>query len=194
MGRACQNCSSSSVIWATRRAWRPPSNDGRQEHREDLLGEPDADDAGADRQHVGVVVGPRQAGRVQVVAERGPHAAHLVGGELLALAAAADHDAEVGVAVAHAAPDGGAERRVVDGLGRVGAVVDDLVALGRQHRDEVLLQLESGVVGAERDACHDARVYEGGRDSTRPPSCLLQVGPWLRLKQTARGCRSRPAR
>ena len=55
---------------------------------------PDADDAGADRQHVGVVVRAGQAGGVQVVAERGPDAAHLVGRELLALPAAAEHDAD----------------------------------------------------------------------------------------------------
>ena len=66
---------------------------GGEERVQDLLGEPDADDAGADRQHVGVVVGPRQARRVEVVAQRGAHAADLVGGQLLALPAAADHDA-----------------------------------------------------------------------------------------------------
>ena len=117
----------SAVIMSTRRAWRPPSKRCREERVDDLLGEADADDAGADRQHVGVVVGPRQARRVEVVAQRRPHAAHLVGGELLALPAAADDDAELGVAVAHRPPDGRAERRVVDRLGGVGAEVDDVV-------------------------------------------------------------------
>jgi hypothetical protein len=34
------------------------------------------------------------------------------------------------------------------------------VTFGRQQTDEVLLQLVSGVIGSERDSCHDARVYE----------------------------------
>ncbi len=89
----------------------------------------DADDAGAHRQHVGVVVGAGHAGGVEAVAQRGAHAAHLVGRELLALTAPAEHDADVGVAVADRAADAGADRRVVDRLGRVGAVVVDLVAL-----------------------------------------------------------------
>ena len=83
------------------------------------------------------------------------------------------------IAVAHAAPGGRAEGRIVDGLGRVGAVVDDLVAGRRQHRDEVLLELVSGVIGAERDACHCGRVYEAPRhrpgsvDETSAPDYLL---------------------
>ena len=48
--------------------------------------------------HVGVVVLAGQARGVEVVAERGAHAVHLVGRDLLALAAAAEHDAELGVA------------------------------------------------------------------------------------------------
>src|SRR5215203_2509088 len=38
----------------------------REERREDLLGEPRADDAGPDGQHVGVVVGTRHARRVEI--------------------------------------------------------------------------------------------------------------------------------
>ena len=119
---------------------------------DDLLGEADADDAGTDRQHVGVVVLAGHAGGVEAVAQRGAHAAHLVGGELLALAAAAEHDADVGVAVADRPADAGADRRVVDRLGRVGALVVDHVALAEQHRDEVLLEFVAGVVGADGDA------------------------------------------
>ena len=48
--------------------------------------------------HVGVVVLAGQARGVEVVAERGARAVHLVGRDLLALAAAAEHDADVGVA------------------------------------------------------------------------------------------------
>ena len=47
---------------------------------------PIGDDAAAHGQHVGVVVLAATAGGVEVVAERGPHAVDLVGGDLLALA------------------------------------------------------------------------------------------------------------
>ena len=132
--REAQNSASRSAIWATRWAWRPPSNVGGEERRQDLLGEADADDPRPDRQHVGVVVGPRQSGGVQVVAERGTHAPDLVGRQLLALPAAADDDADLGVAVADGAADGGADRRVVDRGGRVGAVVDDRRGPARRAR------------------------------------------------------------
>src|SRR5215217_2350183 len=75
----------------------------REERREDLLGEPRADDAGPDGQHVGVVVGTRHARRVEIVAEGRAHAADLVRRQLLALPAAAQHDPELGVAAARSA-------------------------------------------------------------------------------------------
>ena len=119
------------VSWSTRRAWRPPSKSVERKVVDDLLGEAHADDPGTDRQHVGVVVGTGHAGGVEAVAQRRAHAAHLVGGELLALAAPAEHDADVGIAVADGAADPGTDRRIVDRVGRVGALVVDLVALQR---------------------------------------------------------------
>src|SRR5437667_383755 len=65
---------------------------------QDLVGQPLGDDARADRQHIGVVVPPRVLRGVEVVAERGAHAVHLVGGDLLALATSAQHDAALGAA------------------------------------------------------------------------------------------------
>ena len=53
------------------------------------------------RQDVGVVVLARQAGGVEIVAQRGADARDLVGGHLLALAAAADDDPAIGAAVGH---------------------------------------------------------------------------------------------
>src|SRR5690606_16852436 len=113
----------------------------RQEHVDDLVGESFPDDASADRQHVGVVVLASEPGGVEAVAQRRPYAAHLVGGELLALAAATEYDPDVGVAVAHRARRRSTERRVVDALGRIGAVVDDLVTGCPQPLDQVLLEL-----------------------------------------------------
>ena len=69
-----------------------------EEDPRDLLGELGGHDPGADREHVGIVVLARHARGVEIVAERGARAAHLVGRDLLALPAAAEHDAHVGVA------------------------------------------------------------------------------------------------
>ena len=124
---------------------------GGEEQCQDLLGQAGADHSAADTEHVGVVVLARHAGGVQVVAQRSAHAAHLVGGQLLALAAAADDDAVQRLAVAHRAPDRGADLRVVDGLGAVRAQVEHVVPTCLQHTDEVLLEFVAGVVGANRD-------------------------------------------
>ena len=64
------------------------------------------------------------ARRVEVVAERGADAVHLVRRDLLALAAAAEHDAALGLAADDRRADGRAVRRVVDRLGAVGPEID----------------------------------------------------------------------
>ena len=53
----------------------------------------------------------------------------------------AEHDAAIGLAAHHRAADGGADRRVVDGLGGVRAEVERLVAEAPSSCDEVRLQL-----------------------------------------------------
>ena len=76
----------------------------------------------------------------------------LVGGDLLALAAAADDDAAIGLPLATARADLGANRRIVDGRLAVRAAIVDLMAEALQRADEVFLQREAGVVGADRDS------------------------------------------
>ena len=96
--RACRRAGvsihsdSRAVISSMRRWWRPPSKSVVSQTSQDLVGETLGDDPRADRQHVGVVVTPRVLGGVEVVAQRGAHATHLVRRDLLALAAAAEHD------------------------------------------------------------------------------------------------------
>ena len=107
------------------------------------------------REDVGVVVLARQAGGVEVVAQRGADAGDLVGGDLLALAAAAEHDAAVGAPLGHRAADGDADRRVVDGRVAVGAEIVDGVAEPREGLFQMLLQDEAGMIGADGDA-HNA--------------------------------------
>ncbi len=108
--------------------------------------------------------------REQVVAQRGAHAMHLVGSELLALTAAADHDADVGVTVAHTSAHRSAERGIVAALGAVGPEVDHVVTASREHADEMLLQLVSGVIGADGDSWHPPSLRIG---VSRDELCLL---------------------
>ena len=148
------NCSSSSVIWATRRACRPPSKSVDRNRSTISSARPTPTTRAPDRQHVGVVVLTRQARRVQAVAERGADALDLVGSELLTLARTTEHDADVGLAVAHRASGSRAELGIVDALRRVRAMVDDVEPGRRETSNEMLLELVSGVVGPERNDGH----------------------------------------
>src|SRR6185369_4352001 len=82
----------------------------------------------------------------------------LVGGHLLALPAAADDDAAVGVTRGDPPRDVGADRRIVDRRVAVRAAIVDAMAEARQRDDEVFLQREPRVIGADRDA-HKMRLY-----------------------------------
>src|SRR4051812_21878642 len=92
-----------------------------EEDVDDRKGERLAEQTTAEREHVGIVVLARQARRRLVVAQRGARAVHLVGRDLLALAAAADDDAELGVTTDDRPRRRRAEHRVVDGFLAVGA-------------------------------------------------------------------------
>src|SRR5690606_41744324 len=105
-----------------------------------------------DRQHVVVVVQPGDAGGVEVVAEGGPHAAHLVRRDLLTLAGPAEHDAPVGLALRDRATDRGADGWVVDRLLAARAEVDDLVAERTQRPEQMRLEGEACMVGTDHDA------------------------------------------
>ena len=91
-------------------------------------------------------------GGEQVVAERRAHARDLVGGDLLALAAAAQHDAAIGATVNDGATDGHADRRIVHGCFAVCAEILDGMSEPLQRLLEVLFEEESGVIGPNRHA------------------------------------------
>src|SRR5262245_30354004 len=126
--------------------------------RENLVRQAEGDDASAHRQHVGVVVRAREARGVEVVAERGANARHFIGGHLLALPAAADDDAAIGVTGGDGASDRETKRRIVDRGFAVGAVIVDRVAETDERLFEMFLQREAGMVGANRNP-HDTRFY-----------------------------------
>ena len=124
---------------------------GTEEDFHDLLGQSHADDASPDAEHVGVIVGAGHAGCIQVVAKRSADPMDLVGGQLLALTTATEHNAEIGFTVAHRAADVGANRRIVATLRTVRSEVGHVVTTSHQQLDEVLLELEACMVGANRD-------------------------------------------
>ena len=113
----------------------------------------------------------RQARGVEIVAQRGADAGDLVGGDLLALAAAAEHDAAVGAPVGDRAADRDADRRIVDRRFAVGAVIVDLVAQADEGRHEMLFQREPRVICADGDA-HNGEIIPGvARLRARNPGC-----------------------
>ena len=108
------------------------------------------------------------------MAQRRAHAVDLVRGDLLALPGPAEHDRPVGRPGHDRACGRGAERRVVDRLGGVGAEVEHLVALAREERPQLLLQREARVVGAEarsriRPSSPGEERPRGGRTGRRAP-------------------------
>ena len=103
---------------------------------------------------------PREPRRVEVVAERGADAADLVGGDLLALAAAAEDDPAFSAAVGDRLRDRKADRRVVDRFLAVRAVIVDRVAEPLQGRLQMFLEQKPRMIGADRDA-HGRQLYYG---------------------------------
>ena len=111
----------------------------------------------ADGDHVRVVVLARELRRGDAPHECGTDAAHLVRGDLLAVARSAEDDAErvdARLLIAHHGLRGtDAEGRVV--IERVvvdGTVIDDIVTLLGEVMHELRRELEAGVVGRDVDA------------------------------------------
>ncbi len=121
---------------------------------QDLFGQTERDDTTAHREHVRIVVRARQARRVEVVAQRGANPDNLVGGDLFALSAAADHDAAIGAPLGDGSCDGEADRRVVDRLFAVRAMVVDRVPEMLQRAFEMFFERKAGVIGTDGDTHH----------------------------------------
>ena len=103
--------------------------------------------ASADADHLSIVVLAGQRCGLHAPRQRAADSGHLVGSDLLAIAGAADHDAEAVRVGQCLGRRGDAERRVVV-LGVVGvrAAVDRLVTTGFQVLDDGLLEFVSGMV------------------------------------------------
>ena len=85
--------------------------------------------------------------------EGGTHAFHAIGGHLLTVARAADDDAEAARLVDDSLGCLDAERRVViERIVGVSTVVNDIVTGLAQVGDNLFLEFETGVIGADMNA------------------------------------------
>src|SRR5688500_11202387 len=125
---------------------------GVQPERHDFVGEAGRHDATAYGEHVGVIVQARHSRGVELVAQCGADPRHLVRGHLLALAASADDDPAIGGLARHQPADVGADVRIVHRRFAVRPAIVDVVTEALQGCDEVLLEREASVIGADRDA------------------------------------------
>ena len=125
---------------------------------QNFVGQAGGDDAPAHRQDVGIVVLARQPRRVQIVAERGANAGHLIGGDLLALSAATEYDAALGTPLGDRTRDTETDRWIVDRRVVIGAVIVNDVAESLQRLLQMLFQQKPGVIGADGDT-HNQQLY-----------------------------------
>ncbi len=144
------------------------------------------DNAGAERQHVHVVVLHALVRRVGVVTHGRADARHLVRGDRRADAAAAEDDPSLGRAVDNAQADGFGEIRIIDRLLVKRALVDHLVAQAQQLVHDRPLDRESAVIRTDRYA-HPYAFTPLARSTTASvraatfsavkPSFSMTVGP-----------------
>jgi hypothetical protein len=109
------------------------------------------DDAGAERQDVGVVVLARHLGFEVGGDVRGADAGNFVGDDGHANARAAGEDSEIGMVLGDVLGDSAREVGIVARFSRVGALVVDGYAALEQVIFDSILQLETCVVGAKGD-------------------------------------------
>src|SRR3546814_10170924 len=100
---------------------------GGKESLHTVAGGLDADQPGAERQYVGVVMLAAQPGAGGVVAQCGTAAGDPVGGDGNADTGAADGDAEAGLAGRHGLAQGAAEIGIIDAFRAIGPEVEHTV-------------------------------------------------------------------
>ena len=126
-----------------------------------LVRQPEGDNPSAHREHVRVVVQTRQPRRVEIVAKRGADTHDLIGRDLLALTAAAEHDTAIGASFGDRLPNRDADRRIVDRVLAVRPVVVHRMAQALQRLPQMFFQQKTGVICADGDS-HSGRLYYYG--------------------------------
>src|ERR1044071_1975804 len=109
------------------------------------------EDAGAESEHVGIVVFAAHLGLIFRAHVGGPDPVNLVGGNRHANAAAADQDSEIGALLAYIMGHRAGVIRVVNRFRRGCAFIADLYALLLKVLLDLVFQLVTGVVGAHCD-------------------------------------------
>jgi 23S rRNA (cytosine1962-C5)-methyltransferase len=133
----------------------PPAFKARLEpESEDLLGEPQTDDAAAHREDVGVVVQAGQTCGEEIVAERRANARDLVRRDLLSLTASTDDDPSIDLSVGDQPADGRADRRIVNGRVGVRPQILDPMAEAAERLLQAFFEREAGMIRPDRDAHH----------------------------------------
>src|SRR5688500_11445099 len=125
---------------------------GAEKRRDEVERERGADDAGAETEHIHVVVLDRLVRGIRVVADRGTDARELVGRDRDAGAAPADDDSPLGLAVPQRRRDRLRGVGVIDRRCRVGAEIEHFVTLLGEPGRKLVLEKIAGVVGAQDDA------------------------------------------
>ncbi len=116
---------------------------------DDLFGEVAADESGAEREDVGVVVFATVEGGDLIVAEGGTDARDFVGRHATADARAVDDNSPLHSAISDVTSNGVGDIGVVHGVVTVGAAVDDLVASGLDGRLEFFFEGVAPMIGTE---------------------------------------------
>ena len=129
-----------------------PGKNGSDVGADDFAGDLNPNDAGAETEHIHIVVLDSLVRRVRIVAEAGAGSADFVGCHAGADAAAADNDAALGLAGGDSSRN--AEREVgvvVKHIVLMRAEVGHFVSVGHEQLADFLLQFEPAVVCADDD-------------------------------------------
>lgn len=116
---------------------------------DDLFGEVAADEFGAEREDVGVVVFAAVDGGSMVVAEGGTYAGDFVGGHATANASVVDDNAPLRSAISNVTSNGVGDVGVILGVVTVSTAIDDLVASGLDGRLELFFEGVAPMIGTE---------------------------------------------
>jgi 23S rRNA (cytosine1962-C5)-methyltransferase len=135
-----------------------PFERGVEPERQNLVRQPECDDASPHREHVRIIVCARQPRRIEIVAQSSADTVHFVGRDLFSLSTAAEDDTSIRAAVRDNLPDAKTDRGIVDRRLAVGAVVVHAVTEAGQRLLQVLLQRVTRVVCANGDV-HGERLY-----------------------------------
>ena len=131
---------------------------GIQPDPEDFVRQSERDDTAAHREHVGIIVLARQPGRIEIVAQSRADAGDFIRRNLLALSAAAEHNAAVGAPLGHCPGNGETDGRIVDRSVAVGTVILDGMPEASQRLFQMFFECKARMVGADGDS-HGERLY-----------------------------------